>query len=174
MASRKMPAQKPGRSKQDYATEKAFIDAVEHRFGLLAWDLAADAENAVTPGRFFDVERDALKQDWHPIAGWLWLNPPYSDIGPWAAKCAEEMKHGATILLLTPASVGAGWFHDHIVRNAHVIELRDRICFDGKNPFPKDLILSVFAHRLTGRSSWRWKQELARAKAREDELNKRR
>lgn len=41
-----MPAQKPGKSKQDYGTPKDFIDAVAARFGPLVVDLAAHAGNA--------------------------------------------------------------------------------------------------------------------------------
>jgi hypothetical protein len=35
MSKRKMPEQKPGRSKQDYGTPWDFIKAVEARFGKL-------------------------------------------------------------------------------------------------------------------------------------------
>jgi len=37
-----------GSSKQDYATPRSFIAAVEKRFGPLSWDLAAHRENKVT------------------------------------------------------------------------------------------------------------------------------
>ena len=37
-----MPAQKPGRSKQNYGTPDAFIKAVEDRYGPLMFDLAAE------------------------------------------------------------------------------------------------------------------------------------
>jgi hypothetical protein len=67
------------------------------------------------------------------------------------------MQRGARILFLTPASVGANWFQQYVVPFAHVIELSPRMSFDGKNPFPKDLVLSVYMHGLTGRSHWRWK-----------------
>ena len=42
-----MPAQKPGSSKQDYSTPRAFLDAVEKRFGRIKWDLAAHERNHV-------------------------------------------------------------------------------------------------------------------------------
>jgi hypothetical protein len=47
--TRAMPAQKPGKSKQDYSTPIAFLDAVKKRFGLTAFDfdLAATKANAL-------------------------------------------------------------------------------------------------------------------------------
>lgn len=160
-AVRKMPAQKPGRSIQEVATPVDFLNAVQSRFGEFGWDLAASQDNTCAPD-WFDKERDSLRQGWHqlPVQGrWLWLNPEFADINPWAEKCAAEMRLGARILLLTPASVGAKWFQKHVVPAAHVIELSDRIQFVGHtHPFPKDLCLSVFCAGLTGRSGWAWKR----------------
>lgn len=151
-----MPAQKPGNSKQDYATPRPFLDAVEARFGRINFDLAASAGNKVVDA-YFDERKDSLKQTWRRLPGLLWLNPPFGNIDPWAEKCAEEMREGARIAFLTPASVGANWFQDRIVPNAHVIELSPRLSFDGEHPFPKDLVLSIFYAGLTGRSGWRWR-----------------
>jgi phage N-6-adenine-methyltransferase len=154
-----MPAQKPAESKQDYATPRPFIAACEQRFGVIEFDLAADESNTVVPGAYFDQRRDSLVQDWAALgAGLLWLNPPFGDIASFAKKCAEESQRGAHILFLTPASVGSDWFQQYVVPHAHVLELSPRISFDGKAPFPKDLILSVYMAGLTGRSFWRWKK----------------
>ena len=43
MIARTMPAQVPGKSKQDYGTPIELIRAVEAKFGRLAFDLAAHA-----------------------------------------------------------------------------------------------------------------------------------
>ncbi|HVJ20148.1 MAG TPA: DNA N-6-adenine-methyltransferase [Polyangiaceae bacterium] len=152
------PVQKPGKSFQAYETPRDFLDAVERRFGSLAWDLACTAENAKAPSRITS-EQDALAVDWSVhCARWLcWLNPEFGNIAPWAEKCAVESQRGCRILMLTPASVGSNWFQQWVVPYAHVLELSPRLSFDGKNPFPKDLILSVYMHGLTGRSHWRWK-----------------
>lgn len=154
-------------SKQDYQTPPEFIAAVESRFGAIRWDLAADATNAkadryyAAPDDKFVLpeRRDALAQDWARDCGsqLCWLNPEFGNITPFAEKCAFEVQRGCRILMLTPASVGSDWFHRHVVPYAHVIELSPRMSFDGKHPFPKDLILSVYMHGLTGRSYWRWK-----------------
>ncbi len=57
----KMPLQKPYRSRQDYATPRAFLAAVQARLGIDGFtiDLAATAANAVAP-RFLDISTNAL------------------------------------------------------------------------------------------------------------------
>lgn len=155
-------------SKQDYGTPRAFIEAVEARFGPLVADLAANTENAKCAD-FIGPDRDSLTVDWaakYPT-GNLWLNPPFADIEPWAAKCSVEstLRHGL-ILLLTPASIGTDWFAAHVNRKAMVLGLAPRIPFDGMplNPktgkvdgYPKDLMLSVFSRSLSGFDTWRWR-----------------
>ncbi len=147
-----------GASFQSYQTPEEFLTAVINRFGPLGVDLAASDENYKAV-HWYTEQNDSLTEAW--AAHWpntnCWLNPPFGNLAPWAAKCAAEMKLGARILFLTPASVGANWFQQHVVPNAHVIELSPRLSFDGQNSFPKDLILSVFYGGLTGRSHWRWK-----------------
>ena len=158
-----MPAQKPGTSRQDFGTPAAFIGAVERRFGHLEWDLAAHAENTKCGDRYFGPGSthhvDAFRVSWAGYVpyGTLWLNPEFGNIEPWAEKCAAEapMRHGL-ILMLTPASVGAGWFQRHVHGKAYVLALAPRLSFDGKAPFPKDCMLSVYGYGLTGFGTWRW------------------
>ncbi len=149
-----------GGSKQDYQTPVEFIRAVESRFGALDFDLAATQENKITP-RYFGpgspLGEDSIKQDWHKLSGILWLNPPYADIGLWARKCKQEAKLGARIRFLVPASVGSNWFWDYVEPAARVYALQPRLSFDGKNPYPKDLILAVYDVYQTGLYRWRWK-----------------
>lgn len=147
------------RSKQDHATPLEFTHAVEDRFGPLSWDLAATAENKKAP-MYISSETNSLTVPWHksPCAGLLWLNPPFGHIEPWAAKTRWEADQGANILLLTPASVGALWFINHVHRHAMVFTLFPRIIFEGsKDPYPKDCILSVFWGGVTGFDVWKWK-----------------
>lgn len=153
------PLQKPAKSRQDYATPWDFIYAVERRFGPLAHDLAAAAETAKATS-YFSPETDALDpaREWHTIVGNLWLNPPFADIEPWAAKCKVEAARGARILLLTPASVGSAWFAEHVHRHAMVFGLGPRIKFVGeKDAYPKDLMLSAYGFGV-GFDTWYWKE----------------
>jgi len=169
-AAPREPRQKPGRSKQDYATPADFIEAVVGRFGPIAFDLSAHAENTKAeayygPGSL--LAEDSLTQDWTLLEGNLWLNPEFGDIAPWAAKCAASWaaveafagrrnRHNFRILLLTPASVGSNWFADHVHRKAHIIGLSPRMSFDGVAPYPKDLMLSCYGEP-PGFDTWRWK-----------------
>jgi phage N-6-adenine-methyltransferase len=168
------PAQKPGRSRQDYGTPMPFLDAVEQRFGTIAWDLAATDENRVSVDYFGPGSREgenALVEPWHTIApaanGLLWLNPPFADLAPWAAKCAAEQAKGARIVMLAPAAVGSVWYAQHVEPNAYVFAVRPRLTFVGETaPYPKDLIACYFApERLRGFESWRWAPERPRGKA---------
>lgn len=155
------PVQKPGRSKQDYGTPMAFIRAVEAKFGPLVHDLACTRENAKAPSGYYFPEVDALTRNWaedHP-EGNLWLNPPFGDIGTWAAKCEREgmdRRYGG-IFLLTPASIGSNWFAKHVHKKARVLGLSPRLMFEGtKDPYPKDLMLSIFGLAYAGFDVWRW------------------
>jgi len=155
-----MPRQKRGRSKQDYGTPWPLIHAVEARFGPLAVDLAARADNAKAP-RFITPEEDSLRVVWSERfpGAFGWLNPEFDPIAPWAAKCAAETaKPGRLrVALLTPASVGSNWYAEHVHGRAAVLALSPRIVFEGETlPYPKDCILSVFGLGVAGFDVWRW------------------
>lgn len=162
-AQRTMPAQKPGRSIQTYATPPEFIRAVRRRFVVkeFYYDLAAELET--TKGaHFFCEEEDSLKQDWTKFRDKdLWLNPPFGNIAPWAKKCAVYAYghgHGGRICFLTPASIGANWFADHVWGVARVYALQGRLSFDGIAPYPKDCMLSVFGAE-PGFEVWDWRKD---------------
>jgi hypothetical protein len=162
-----MPAQKPGKSKQDYCTPPAFLDAVEERFGDLTWDCAATAENSVLDaGRHFsEGDVDAFQVDWRqyfkreqqPL---LWLNPPFGGIGHlWAPLVARwtTALPWLRLLFFTPAAVGSEWYRKHVEDKAMVLPLNPRITFVGETmPYPKDLMLSCFGFGVTGFRQWRW------------------
>ena len=137
------PSIKRHQSKQTYSTPDDFMRAVIGRFGPIDFDLAASKENTKAK-RFYDEQRNSLKQDWRKLKGNLWLNPPFSDIAPWARKCAMSVTPNNCILFLTPASVDSNWFSDYIIRKAIVYALNPRLSFDCQNPYPKGLMLSVF------------------------------
>ena len=158
----RMPAQKPGQSRQDYSTPKEFLVAVERRFGSITFDLAAHRDNHVRPKWYGPggLAEDSLAQDWSALGGHLWLNPPFGDIATWARKCASTLlRLGATISFLVPASVGANWFALHVWGHAHVIALNGRLSFDGKNPFPKDCILCRYhTAKVSSFGVWDWRE----------------
>ncbi|HBR0852344.1 TPA: adenine methyltransferase, partial [Klebsiella pneumoniae] len=43
--------------------------------------------------------------------GAIWCNPPYSDIGPWVEKAAEQSRaQSQAVVMLLPADISTGWF----------------------------------------------------------------
>jgi phage N-6-adenine-methyltransferase len=163
--ARKMPVQKPGKSVQTYATPDEFIAAVRARFKIreFFYDLAAEPET--TKGlHHYCEEEDALAQDWTKFADkQLWLNPPFGGIAPWATKCADTTPRlrarGGRLFFLTPASVGANWFAEHVHKKALVLALQGRLSFDGKDPYPKDCMLSLFGVP-PGFEVWDWQKDI--------------
>lgn len=148
-----------GKSKQDYQTDPEFMRAVEKRFGKPRFDLAAGAKNAQC-AKYFTKRQNALARPW-PLT-LCWLNPPYSNIAPWAKKCAEESKRGVRILFLVPASVGSNWYCDWCYPYTNTYLLNGRLTFVGQSdPYPKYLILCDFggpgSHHC---EPWAWQSEL--------------
>lgn len=157
----KMPAQKPGRSKQTYSTPPELLAAVKKRLCISKFviDLAADAENAVADV-FYTEEDNALVQPWAFWGnGWCWLNPPFGHLEPWVRKAAEESQNGANIAMLVPASVGANWWKCWVESYAYQSFLNGRITFVGETtPYPKDCAILLFTPwGFLGHEIWRWK-----------------
>lgn len=157
-----MPAQKPGRSKQDYGTPDAFLEAVLRLLGARSfhYDLACDATNKITQARrgLIYPTTDALSVPWG-FAGWNWLNPPFANIWPWAHKCLDEwIRHETHTALLIPASVGTEYWAAFIHDQAHVFFPRPRLSFKGTtDPYPKDLALVVYGHE-PAYDTWKWNE----------------
>jgi phage N-6-adenine-methyltransferase len=157
-----MPAQKPGRSKQDYGTPPEFLEAVKSRLKIeeFAIDLAASKANAVS-SLFLSEEDNSFSFDWHTLtgSGWAWLNPPFSNISLWAEKAALEAYKGAQIAMLVPASVGSNWWLDWVEPFAYTAFLNGRLTFVGcKDPYPKDCALLLYhPWGFTGFEVWNWR-----------------
>lgn len=161
------------KTKQDYRTPPAFIEAVALRFGRPTFDLCA------TPGEqiegvehYFSPEQDSLAQSW----GYLqtpneddrtprvvWLNPPFANIEPWAKKLTSEcclLKRWT--LMLVPASIGTEWFAKHVQGKALVLGLSPRITFQGCDaPYPKDLMLVCVGFGVVGFDTWKWNRTVS-------------
>ena len=165
-----MPTQKPFRSKQDYATPDDFIAAVKQHLGIaeFAFDFAASAENAKAP-RFWTKADDSLSKtpvQWGQqiLGAWGWLNPPFTAIGPWAKRCAQTAALGGQIAFLVPAAVGSNWYRDYVDGKARVLALNGRLSFMGGQPYPKDLILALYAPFAGGFEVWNWRASLKASK----------
>lgn len=165
-----MPVQKPHRSKQNYATPEVFIAAVKRRLGIaeFGFDFAAEPHTTQSPDGFYSLERSALAEGetWSvqlDEGEWGWLNPPYTDIAQWAARCAELRRAGGQIAFLVPASVGANWFRDYVHGHALVLALNGRLAFMPDKPtwlYPKDCVLCLYSPTIVpGFEVWNWRQQ---------------
>lgn len=156
-----MPAQKPGRSKQDYCTPVVFLHAVRTRLGIRDFDidLAADSSNHVC-ARYYSREDDALVRPWRVGTGWNWLNPEFGNIGPWAQRARDQsIEHNAHTAMLIPASVGANWWRDYVHDWARVLCLNGRITFVGcADAYPKDCALLLYG-AVPGYDIWSWRAD---------------
>jgi len=182
-----MPAQKPGRSKQNYGTPQDFLTAITRRLKIksFTFDFACDRQNEKALHGWTEQDNSLSKPDrqWSavcPRPGWGWLNPPYSNITPWAAKALGSL---AQIAFLVPASVGSNWYRDfiHGQHGVQTLFLNGRLCFiedwqhtinpatlkPGKGParfytseplYPKDCICVLFGTGEPYRADvWTWK-----------------
>jgi DNA (cytosine-5)-methyltransferase 1 len=172
--SKSMPAQRPGTSKQDVRTPKAFLDAVKLRLGIDAFtvDLAASRSNTVAK-QFYSERSNALVQPWTLDGQFHWLNPPYADIKPWVKKAYEEMQLGARTAMLLPAGVGSNWWRDFVHGNARVLLLNGRITFVGhETGYPKDLVLLIYEPGvIPAYETWTWANEHRRAERTAPDIN---
>lgn len=77
----------------DYYTPQWVFDALGLRFDL---DVAAPSGGApfVPADHYYTVEDDGLLQPWH---GRVWMNPPYSNVTPWAQRFIEH-RNGIALL----------------------------------------------------------------------------
>lgn len=73
------------------------------------YDLAANEFNAKC-SKYFTEKDDSLKQAWHEIDGYLWLNPPYKPFRKWIEKAQIEAEKGAKIVILVPPLINNHYF----------------------------------------------------------------
>lgn len=79
-------------------------------------DAAAAAHNALCR-KFITAEQNTLETPWADylsIPGYVWLNPPYSDITPFVKKAAAESASQIGTVMLVPADTSVGWFKEAI------------------------------------------------------------
>lgn len=166
MGTRSGPTLKRHRSDQAVATPWSFIHAVQQKFGPLTIDLAATYLNKKAP-LYISPETNSLSVSWadHIGAGLGWLNPPFANIAPWAAKCVIEMQQGSEILLLVPMG-SQNWYWEYVEPFAQVYAV-GRMTFEGSSdPYIKDLILAHYDPRwadlslLPKMSRWQWQKEV--------------
>ena len=151
-------------SKQDYGSPEVLMTQIKKHFPI-AWDLAANKGNTKAklwcgPGGAFE---DAFEYDWSMLSvksgEWLWLNPPYGNIGPWYLNCQRMQVRGARILSLVPMDA-ARWL-DYVPGYAGIWHLQGRVKFDGaKDSNTKDSALHIWAPEYANTYKiWNWKED---------------
>jgi phage N-6-adenine-methyltransferase len=87
-------------SNQEIATPWEFFYAVQNHLRVLfEFDLAATINNSKCGLNFLSKGDDSLKAEW-PAGKWLWLNPPFANIGKWVNKCVEQSELGKRIVTI--------------------------------------------------------------------------
>ncbi|MGX5862667.1 phage N-6-adenine-methyltransferase [Enterobacter cloacae] len=79
-------------------------------------DAAAAPHNALCR-KFITAEQNTLETPWADylnVPGYVWLNPPYSDIMPFVKKAASESGNQIGTVMLVPADTSVGWFKEAI------------------------------------------------------------
>lgn len=169
------PAQKPGKSKQDFSTPPEFLAALKSRLHIKRFwcDLAASKENAVAEW-YYTEQDNALVQCWNseecgffrPKFGqeWGFCNPPFAHIEPWVEKAAKESWNGAQVAMLVPASVGSNWWAHWVEPYAYQSFLNGRLAFMPDKPkwlYPKDCaVLLYHPWGFTGHEIWHWRNSI--------------
>ncbi len=165
-------------SKQDYQTPFELTKkAIPARFGEITFDLAAvfankqhdryytDSAEEVFSKKAYGADALAPGRDWAELTGmfggFLWLNPPFKTIEPWARKCKEEGKRGANILFLVPAAVGANWFRDNVFGEADRYYLNGRLSFIPGETYMKDCMVCHFHSEMSNKAFvWTWRENV--------------
>jgi len=117
-------------SRDDWGTPQWLFDLLDAEFHFRT-DLAANEHNAKCKFYRGPLYSDALEYQWHALPQPCFLNPPYTNIGQWARMASYAARHGATIVMLAPATrTGRAWFHDCVLGWASEIRyIRGRIQF---------------------------------------------
>ena len=157
------PKQKPGRSRQDYGSPGEFLFGIEQRFGVIDFDLAARADNAVAVS-YYGPDTDSLKQDWSlPSVRVAYVNPPFEAIRPWAAKC-ESVRHlSRWTIMLVPASMGSLWWRDHVLGKCQADGVPRMQFKSADGLYPKDLAVLCYGFSVAGAGYWDWRQYESKA-----------
>jgi phage N-6-adenine-methyltransferase len=129
----------------EWHTPPEILADLEREFGPFTLDPCCRQQTAKAP-RFYTRDDDGLLQPWF---GRVWLNPPYSNPGPWLKKAKEVVRNGTCelVVALLPASTDTAWFHDYVLGHAEIRFKRGRVRFYGweNTPIGSPKTPSIFA-----------------------------
>ena len=134
-------------SSDEWVTPPEIVRTLEVEFGPFELDACARPENAKAP-QFYVKTDDGLSLPWK---GRTWLNPPYSNPGPWLRKAVAEVSGVGgcpLVVALLPSCTETRWFQEFVLGCASDVRFRKgRIGFHGweGTPIPSPKRGSVFA-----------------------------
>ncbi len=147
---RRLPTHGP--RMQTLETPWWFVERLEGELGQ-RFDLDVACESGTAKaGLFYTKEHDGLDRK-NPWFGYVWLNPPYNNIGPWMARALEEARKGtATTFLLLPSRTGTPWYREYLLAHrregicdAAVLEYRIHFVGGGSSPFEDSQLIACGA-----------------------------
>jgi phage N-6-adenine-methyltransferase len=112
-----------GNKNNDWYTPKLYIDLAREVMGGIDLDPAtsAFAQETVGAKTFYTVDDDGLSKEW---AGRVWINPPFSNVLPFADKLISHLEVGdvTQAIVLTNNNTDTVWWHK-------MAELANGVCF---------------------------------------------
>lgn len=105
-----------------WRTPPALFASLDSEF-CFQLDAAAAPHNALCR-KFITAEQNTLETPWADylnVPGYVWLNPPYSDITPFVKKAATESANQIGTVMLVPADTSVGWFKEAIQTASEVL-----------------------------------------------------
>ena len=141
-----------GTGRDEWYTPINLLEAVQQVLGIEQWSMDPCSPGAgvspVRAWRHVTAEEDSLSLPaWGGSGDTAYVNPPFSRLAPFAARCMAEAARGLRIVLLVPARPGTAWWRASVGGDgvADVVFLGRRLSFSGpdgpRGPAPFDVAL---------------------------------
>ena len=105
-------------------------------------DPCATAQNTKCKN-FYTIEDNGLEKSWEGET--VFVNPPYSKVKDWVAKChRESLKPNTTIVMLIPSRTDTRWWHQYCMTAHQIFFVKGRLRFEGGEhsaPFPSAVVV---------------------------------
>lgn len=86
-------------------------------------------------------DRNGLMREWESPC---YVNPPYSEIGPWMEKGWIEHLAGKTVVFLVPSRTDTRWWHTFAMKATEIRFIKGRLKFGNAKtgaPFPSCVVI---------------------------------
>ena len=119
-----------------WATPHGLFEPLDREFSF-TWDLAAEDWSAKCE-QYLTPDDDALSVGWWELDGWLFLNPPFSELAVWLARVKLEAAAGARIVVVVPGHRHEQeWFQRYVIGVAHEVRCpRQRVSYSAPPGIP--------------------------------------